>query len=232
MMANYHIRVYKDEDYEMVRDLFKSGMEEHVRPLFEYIMKLPRTKVLLLGAFLGLYISFKSLLLSATTISAILAFIWFASNYIFTSYIQAILQEDLLDIQRYYLDKKGFGFWVAEAHGKVIGTVAALPYFNAAGGSKVELKRMYVKKEYRGQGLGKAFCRKLIYFARQEGYSTIVLETSIVHYDAQRLYENMGFKLDHMFVAPSFIERLLHFLILHYRLDIPVTNGQFLQKYC
>lgn len=59
--------------------------------------------------------------------------------------------------------------------------------------SSVELKRMYVVKEYRRQGLAKLVVRELLKMAKEESYSDMLLETGIKQYEAIKLYESLGF---------------------------------------
>jgi putative acetyltransferase len=57
----------------------------------------------------------------------------------------------------------------------------------------VEIKRMYVKKEFRGKGFSKKVLQELETWAKELGYREAVLETSI-HFDtAKKLYESSGY---------------------------------------
>ena len=56
-----------------------------------------------------------------------------------------------------------------------------------------EIKRMYVKPEYRGKGLGRALLNRLLCEARELGFSRILLETGKFMSAAQRLYRSVGF---------------------------------------
>ena len=58
-----------------------------------------------------------------------------------------------------------------------------------------ELKRMYLRPEYRGQGIGKAIMEKSIEAARSLGYTVMKLDT--IGYKmpwAVKLYESYGFR--------------------------------------
>jgi putative acetyltransferase len=57
-----------------------------------------------------------------------------------------------------------------------------------------ELKRMYVRPEYRGLGLGKRLVNHLAAYSRQRGITVLRLETGIYQEAAVALYEQMGFK--------------------------------------
>ena len=56
-----------------------------------------------------------------------------------------------------------------------------------------ELKRMYLRAEFRGQGLGRLLVEHLADHARGHGARLLRLETGIYQTDAIRLYERMGF---------------------------------------
>jgi putative acetyltransferase len=58
----------------------------------------------------------------------------------------------------------------------------------------VEIKRMYVKPEYRGRGVAKAVLGKLEQWAAESGFKTCVLETGKNQPEAIRLYEKSGYK--------------------------------------
>jgi GNAT superfamily N-acetyltransferase len=62
------------------------------------------------------------------------------------------------------------------------------------GDGAVELKRMYLRPEARGRGLGKQLLAVALDWARAEGKSTVRLDTSERMVAAQRLYETHGFR--------------------------------------
>jgi putative acetyltransferase len=57
-----------------------------------------------------------------------------------------------------------------------------------------ELKRMYVRPEFRGLGFGKLLLDHLADYARAHGVGLLRLETGIHQAAAIRLYERMGFQ--------------------------------------
>ncbi len=59
-----------------------------------------------------------------------------------------------------------------------------------------ELKRMYVRPEFRGQGLGKKLVEHLSKYVRQQGISKLRLETGIHQAEAIGLYEKSGVSAD------------------------------------
>ena len=56
-----------------------------------------------------------------------------------------------------------------------------------------EVKRMYIKPEYRGNGTGKALLQKLLGLAKDYGYHSIYLDSGNFMKDAHRLYRSLGF---------------------------------------
>ena len=57
-----------------------------------------------------------------------------------------------------------------------------------------EVKRMYVRPEYRGQGLGKQILNRLAAYSRKQGVNVLRLETGIHQKEAIVLYERYGFQ--------------------------------------
>jgi ribosomal protein S18 acetylase RimI-like enzyme len=56
-----------------------------------------------------------------------------------------------------------------------------------------EIKRMYVRPVFRGQGLAKLMVEHLAAHAREQGVKVLRLETGIHQVEAIGLYERMGF---------------------------------------
>ncbi len=80
--------------------------------------------------------------------------------------------------------------WIAEDGGAVIGAVA----LRDLGEGAVELKRMYLRPDARGRGLGKQLLAIALDWARANGKRTVRLDTSERMVAAQRLYEAHGFE--------------------------------------
>jgi GNAT superfamily N-acetyltransferase len=56
-----------------------------------------------------------------------------------------------------------------------------------------EIKRMYIKPEYRGRGVGKAFLQHLLEKGREFGFYQAYLETGRFMNVAQNMYRSFGF---------------------------------------
>jgi putative acetyltransferase len=59
----------------------------------------------------------------------------------------------------------------------------------------VEIKRMFVEKEYRGKGLSKRILNELEQWAKESGFQFAVLETSVHFTTAQSLYTKAGYNV-------------------------------------
>ncbi|MFL5968893.1 MAG: GNAT family N-acetyltransferase [Gaiellaceae bacterium] len=80
--------------------------------------------------------------------------------------------------------------WIAEEGGTVVGSAA----LRELGGGAVELKRMYLRPDRRGRGLGKELLALALEWAREHRMSVVQLDTSERMLAAQRLYEAHGFE--------------------------------------
>ncbi|XP_015273100.1 PREDICTED: probable N-acetyltransferase CML1 [Gekko japonicus] len=218
-MVPFRIREYRDEDYEAVRDLFATGMSEYVPTLCVHMLKQPWVILLLACTFCLLLTSSKSLLLPILAVTLLLAMGRQLLGYVWSRYIDHCLQEDLLDIQATYMQVKGSCFWVAEADECVVATVGARP--SEEHRQELMLKRMSVRKDYRGVGIAKALCKTVISFAREHGYRSVVLNTLMVQHEARALYSSVGFRVYHHYVLPTFYGNLANCVVSKHRYDIP-----------
>jgi len=62
-------------------------------------------------------------------------------------------------------------------------------------GEYAEIKRMYVRPQFRGTGLARSMLRHLSDYAQAQGIELLRLETGIYQPDAIGLYERAGFRL-------------------------------------
>uniref|UniRef100_A0A1A8LQF3 N-acetyltransferase domain-containing protein n=2 Tax=Nothobranchius TaxID=28779 RepID=A0A1A8LQF3_9TELE len=221
-MDNIQIRKYRDEDAESVKQLFILGMNEHLPSSFMHVLKQPLTQMVLMVSFCALIVSSKSFMLPILAVTLLLAASRQMLVYMFNGYINASLKSDLNNVSETYLKQKDSCYWVAESEGRVVGTVACLP---AEGLPEcLELKRMSVRQSHRGMGIAKALCRTVADFTRERGYAAIVLYTSMVATDAQKLYEHMGYMKIREFPVPEFFARITNFNLIEYRLDLHRVN--------
>lgn len=95
---------------------------------------------------------------------------------------------DITDVEKYYLHNSGW-FQVVEVEEKLIGSVAIYKLSD----SVCELRKMYLDREYQGQGIGKMLMENAIEAARQLGYEEMTLQTSSLLIKALPLYKKYGF---------------------------------------
>ena len=88
------------------------------------------------------------------------------------------------------LIKEGVAFFVLRADGAPAGCGGIL----LVGRDYGELKRMYVRPEFRGRGYGELLVDHLAAHARSHGVTRLRLETGIHQQAAIRLYERLGFR--------------------------------------
>ena len=88
-----------------------------------------------------------------------------------------------------YLPPEGI-YYVLQVKGK-IGGMGALRKLNTDVG---EIKRMYIKPEYRKKGYGKAMLTQLLKKGKEFGFSTIRLDTGKFMVAAQYVYLSAGFQ--------------------------------------
>ena len=80
--------------------------------------------------------------------------------------------------------------FVARADGGLIGMIA----LRRLDDDRAEMKRLFVRPAGRGRGLGRRLAERVIVEARARGYRELCLDTLPVMQDAQRLYEQLGFR--------------------------------------
>lgn len=122
---------------------------------------------------------------------------------LFTAYTDFLVKGDkefkkYLEIQRYdheieNLEEK-YGLpqgrlYIASCENKVAGCVALRPLNN----TQCEMKRLYVKPEFRGNGIAKILVEKIVADAKEIGYSSMLLDTLPFLHVAIRMYRKMGF---------------------------------------
>lgn len=99
--------------------------------------------------------------------------------------------EDVEKVEEFY-DKTGGEFWVVEASDQIVGTAAYYPI--QRGNNAVEIRKMYLHPEVRGQGLGKFLLKELENRIQSQGFQEIYLETATVLKEAVQLYESCGYQ--------------------------------------
>jgi GNAT superfamily N-acetyltransferase len=100
---------------------------------------------------------------------------------------------------------------LAEMEGRAAGCVALRPREPGV----CELKRMYVRPVYQGQGLGQALCERVIQEGKDKGYALMRLDTEKTLSAAQHIYHSFGFQdAPPYYVAPPGISERTIFMEL------------------
>jgi len=99
-------------------------------------------------------------------------------------------QPDLRDIPNFYQQGAG-DFWLASVDGELAGTIALVD----VGDDVCALRKMFVKKEFRGKehGVAAALMQVLLHSSKEQGVREIYLGTVDVYHAAHRFYEKNGF---------------------------------------
>jgi GNAT superfamily N-acetyltransferase len=89
-------------------------------------------------------------------------------------------------------------FWIVELkdNNKIIGTVAIRKVIESVfvdTSNFAELKRMFLSKQYRGQGIGQQMLNMALDYAKKNGYSKILLYSSKDLVVSRHLYLKNGF---------------------------------------
>ncbi len=100
------------------------------------------------------------------------------------------LNEELADLSAKYLPPNGRILAAVTEESSVIGCVA----YRRHDSERCEMKRLYVRPEYRRRHAGKKLVEGIIRLARSDGFSEMVLDTIKPLESAVRLYKKYGFK--------------------------------------
>ena len=97
---------------------------------------------------------------------------------------------DLENIELAYIQAGGAFDVLENESGELIGSVGLYPLMRG----RCELRKMYLSKTCRGQGMGKALLEHALQRARELGFHQVELETASVLKEAIYLYKRYGFK--------------------------------------
>lgn len=99
--------------------------------------------------------------------------------------------QDVLNVEDAYWATGG-EFWVVEQQGRLVGTGGYYPI--ARGENAVEIRKMYLLPEVRGQGLGRYLLQALEQTIVAKGFQQIWIETASVLTQAVKLYESSDYQ--------------------------------------
>ncbi len=92
-----------------------------------------------------------------------------------------------------YAEPRG-AILVAWVDGAVAGCCALRPLDSCDYPNAAEMKRLYVRKVFRGFGLGQQLAEATLDAARRAGYASVLLDTLDEMESARALYANLGFE--------------------------------------
>ena len=108
-----------------------------------------------------------------------------------------VTDADLDDIERSYFVQGGTFRVLATQDGSIVGAYGLYPLDDGT----CELRKMYLRRDYRGQGLGKHLLEDALATTRRLGFQQVILETASVLKEAIALYQRYGFvphQADHL----------------------------------
>lgn len=109
----------------------------------------------------------------------------------------------------------GGRLYVAEVDGRAIGVGGLKRLGDTVG----EIKRMFVRPEARGLGVGRTIVERLVADARELGCKTIYLESASFMHQAHALYRSVGFVPSDGYAGREF-EGVEHDVSVFMRLDL------------
>ena len=116
-------------------------------------------------------------------------------------------QPDLLDIEANY-QATGGGFWIArhDSPQPILGTIGLIAIGHQAGA----IRKMFVRKEYRGKewGIAGQLLDTLLAHSRETGIRDLYLGTVEVLKAAHRFYERNGFQRIDKAALPDYFPRM------------------------
>jgi GNAT superfamily N-acetyltransferase len=96
---------------------------------------------------------------------------------------------DLFDLDAHYFARGGMFDAAIDASGALVACCGSF----ATSEQAIELRKMYVRRDQRGQGLGQRLLDRAVAYARGRGVERIELETASVLKEAMAMYEKAGF---------------------------------------
>ena len=100
--------------------------------------------------------------------------------------------EELSDLPGEYAAPRGV-LLLAEVDGSIAGCCGLRPLDNVDYANACEMKRLYVRKAFRGFGLGRQLAEAILDAAHQAGYACVLLDTLDGMEAARALYAELGF---------------------------------------
>ena len=101
-------------------------------------------------------------------------------------------EAELRELPGEYATPRG-ALLLASVGGQFAGCCALRPLDTVDYANACEMKRLYVRPDHRGSGLGRVLAEATLDAARQQGYDCILLDTLDDMESARALYQELGF---------------------------------------
>nr|WP_202396741.1 MULTISPECIES: GNAT family N-acetyltransferase [Delftia] len=102
-------------------------------------------------------------------------------------------EAEIADLPGDYAAPRGH-ILLARVDGAVAGCCALRPLDNCDYANAAEMRRLFVRKAFRGFGLGRQLAEAMLDVARQAGYDHVLLDTLDDMESARALYVDLGFE--------------------------------------
>jgi GNAT superfamily N-acetyltransferase len=140
----------------------------------------------------------------------------------FDRYIETALAAEIDRLESFYSRERGNGFWVAHIGRLLVGTVG----LERSAPHAVELRRMYVRAEFRRRGIAQALLERVTAEARAMGYRKLVLSTAQIQAEAVAFYRAHGFRNTCTDVASASTSKAVAGLTrLYFEKDLDLVSG-------
>jgi GNAT superfamily N-acetyltransferase len=118
---------------------------------------------------------------------------------LFERYISVAVNGELRQLHDIFAEARRNAFWVVASDTRIIGTFG----IESRSDDSTELRRMYLDREYRGQGIAQQMLSQAEQRARDLGFSRMILSTAQVQTAAIAFYRKTGYRLVKTEVADS-----------------------------
>ena len=126
---------------------------------------------------------------------------WAGVRDIFTEYAHSLtvdlcfqnFESELAALPGDYADPRGT-LLLAWVNDNIAGCCALRPLDSSDYSNAAEMKRLYVRPQFRGLGLGRQLSEAILDAARYRAYSCVLLDTLDEMESARALYEDLGFE--------------------------------------
>ncbi|KAL1023629.1 hypothetical protein UPYG_G00043740 [Umbra pygmaea] len=223
------VRKFESGDYSNVERIFYDGLMEMIPDTaFRGLKHHPETLLVYCAITFFCFLATNSFEITSLVPIALLSARYYYSWKVVHGYLENAKRTDMGDIEGHYLKTKDSCLWVAVLDGSVVGVVAARVLQSEYGA--VELHRMSVDRSCRRCGIGNALGRKVLEFAADRGYPSVILGTTAYTQAAHRLYKKLGFHcvgITNGYATPGVSRSILEQVFYrvqyhHYRLDLNI----------